>query len=188
VRALRNPDGPAVEARAEAVLSHLGPGIADRVLGALGDGATPALVRAAGFLGDARIVEPVIAQLGSRDVEMRRAAAAAAGALNHTRAVPALLTATQDAEQPVRDAASAALNRMGMAAVIAGLAQIVGHDSTAQILPRLGGPQEVGAGNGERVLPAQLLAQTRRAVAGGAAAPAVGRRGGLVDRLLGRAR
>jgi HEAT repeat protein len=172
------------------------------VLGPLDSQATPALVRAAGCLGDARIVEPVIANLGSDDARMRCAAAVAAGALNHTRAVPALLRATQDTEQSVRDAGSAALNRMGMAAVIAGLAEIVRGEAAAQVLPHVAQAGEVGPGNGERALPAEVLAQTRDALAteGAQAAPPPqepaapgphpyrGRRGGLVDRLLGRAR
>ncbi|MEA2474916.1 MAG: hypothetical protein QOE06_2831 [Thermoleophilaceae bacterium] len=213
VSALRNPPGPTAAGTAEAILGRLGPAVADRVLGPLTDGAvSPGLVRAAGFLGDARIVEPVIAELGSDDPEMRRSAAGAAGALNHTRAVPALLTATQDDEQPVRDAASDALNRMGMAAVIAGLAEIVGREAGANALRHAGDTPAVEEGGDTQVLPAQLLTHTRDAVDSVAAqrpspgerteAPAAVtapppalpprqpliRRGGLVDRLLGRAR
>src|SRR5438067_1202994 len=62
--------------------------------------------------------------MNSPDPDVRASAATAAGKLNHTQAVPALLSATQDQEQAVRDAASQALDRMGTAAVIAGLAAL----------------------------------------------------------------
>jgi len=204
VGALRDPDDERTEGRAETILGWLGPSVADRVLGPLSDGGvSPALIRAAGLLGDARIVEPVIGRLSSDDPEMRRSAASAAGALNHTLAVPALLAATQDAEQPVRDAASAALNRMGMAAVIAGLAEIV-RGQGAQALPQAIDGQALESGG--PVVAAQVLTKTREALAAGglaagaraAAAPAQqvsalpearpARRGGLVDRLFGRTR
>jgi HEAT repeat protein len=114
------------ERRAEVLLAWLGETARDRVLHALENGTvSPAVMRAAGRLGDARAIGPVIAGLGDSDSRMREAAAHAARALNHTRAVPALLTATQDDEQAVRDAASDALDRMGTAAVIAGLAAVV---------------------------------------------------------------
>ena len=176
ILALRTPASDRAEACAETILGWLGPPVAERVLEPLADGAvTPALVRASGLLGDARIVEPVIGRLSSDDAEMRRSAAAAAGALNHTLAVPALLTATQDAEQSVRDAASAALNRMGMAAVIAGLAEIV--------------RTEIEPAGAAHVLPAEVISATREALAPGGPAPKPPaprpRRGGLVERLLG---
>jgi HEAT repeat protein len=58
-------------------------------------------------------------------VETRSEAATALGHLNDTRAVQALIGATQDSEQTVRDAASEALNAMGMAAVIIGVASVL---------------------------------------------------------------
>lgn len=117
--------GPA-EGRALEVLRWLGPAALDRLLGALAhDGASPGMMRAAGMTGDSRAIEPIVRGLRREDPAMRAAAADAARALNHTRAVPALLAATQDDDQTVRDAASAALDRMGTAAVIAGLAVVV---------------------------------------------------------------
>ena len=124
---LQGPHDEALAERGERILGWLGPPGVDTVVDALANGrADPALVRAAGRAGDARAVESVVAALGSPDPEMRRSAALAAGALNHTDAVPELLNATQDPEQSVRDAASAALNRIGMAAVIVGLASLIG--------------------------------------------------------------
>jgi HEAT repeat protein len=124
---LQGPHDEALAERGERILGWLGPPGVDTVVDALANGrADPALVRAAGRAGDARAVESVVAALDSPDPEMRRSAALAAGALNHTDAVPELLNATQDPEQSVRDAASAALNRIGMAAVIVGLASLIG--------------------------------------------------------------
>lgn len=129
------PDGDEeTEARIDTMLEWLGETAPEKVLGALENGtATPALLLAAGRLGNARAVTPTVQGLSSPDPEMREAAAHAARALNHTRAVPALLTATQDDVQAVRDAASAALDRMGTAAVIAGLAAVV--DAQALLTP-----------------------------------------------------
>ena len=123
---LQQRAGDGSDARAEVVLGWLGPAARERVLHALENGmASAAVMRLAGRLGDARAIGPVVKGLEDSDAEMREAAAHAARALNHTRAVPALLAATQDDQQAVRDAASAALDRMGTAAVIAGLAAVV---------------------------------------------------------------
>jgi hypothetical protein len=113
-------------ARAESILSWIGPSATDTVLDAFESGhAAPAVARAAGSLRDARAVEPLVGLLAHRDPEMRRSAAIALEGLNDTRAVPALVGATQDPEQSVRDAASSALNAMGMAAVIVGLGALL---------------------------------------------------------------
>lgn len=178
VAILTGPQYDTATETAAHILASLGSGAAGSVLGPLTDGAaTPALVRAAGSLGDARLVEPVIRRLGSDDPVMRQAAASAAGGLNHTLAVPALLTATQDAEQAVRDAASDALNAMGMAAIIAGLAEIV-KTQTARALPPQPPP---GAGaqqaTAEGPEPAAQIPPPP--------APPPTRSGGLVERLLG---
>ena len=112
--------------RAEVMLAWLGGDALERVMEALENGTVvPGIVRAAGLLGDGRAATPVVAALESPDPDIRVAAAEAARELNHTQTVPALLTATQDGDQAVRDAASAALDRMGTAAVIAGLAAVV---------------------------------------------------------------
>jgi hypothetical protein len=65
---------------------------------------------------------------------MRRSAAVAAGDLNHTRAVIGLLGATQDPELRVRNAASASLNQMGTAAVIAAMATFMQLGMEDQLL------------------------------------------------------
>jgi urease accessory protein UreF len=108
------------------LLTWLGPPGAESILTALaGDSPSPAVVRAAGLLRDARAVEPLVALLGATDAATRSEAAVALGRLNDTRAVQALIGATQDSEQEVRDAASEALNTMGMAAVIIGVASVL---------------------------------------------------------------
>jgi HEAT repeat protein len=214
--------GDRTEASAHRILSWLGPAAVEKVLLALDDErAAPALVRAAGRLGDARAVGPVVRGLSHSDAEMREAAAVAARMLNHTRAVPALLTATQDDEQAVRDAASAALDRMGTAAVIAGLAAVVSArgllgvqgseiDGLAGEELRDGdGAQELEEADAGPVADAEPItngneAATTEAASASNAAPAAApatptpaatppyrppggrRRGGLLDRLLGR--
>lgn len=203
---LRRSTDDRADAHAEDILGWVAASARDKVLEALDNGtASPGLVRAAGLLGDARAVDPVVRSLGSTDPQMREAAAEAARALNHTRAVPALLTATQDDEQAVRDAASAALDRMGTAAVIAGLAAVV---SARGLLPVQGAElqgivgEELGEADGGRALeeaeadePATPSPESGPAASGGtpparpapAYPPAGGRRrGGLIDRLFGR--
>jgi hypothetical protein len=134
----RSPDERA-QAGAEWLLGRLGPPAVEAVLEALSDGrAHPALLRAAGLLGDVRAVEPLVGRLDSADPEIRQAAAVAVGSLSHTAAVPALVDATQDPERSVRDAAIAALDRMGTAAVIVGLVTVFGGPGVRQLLPGAG--------------------------------------------------
>src|SRR6185503_18292478 len=126
VAELEQPASSARAARAEEALGWLGARGSDRVLGALEGGqASPAVIRAAAGLRDARAVEPLVALLGSPETDVRAAAATALGRLNDTRAVQALLSATQDPQQDVRDAASEALNGMGMAAVMVVVASVM---------------------------------------------------------------
>jgi HEAT repeat protein len=208
---LRDPRDKRTAERVETILGWLGPRVAGRVLAELErDAPRPELVRAAGLLGDARAVDAIIRGLHSDDPDMRWSAATAAGSLNHTRAVPALLGATQDDEQSVRDAASAALDRMGTAAVLAGLATLMQNqgralagDGVATLASTVSPEVEAGGGSA-----AELLQSTGRALAdangaGSGAQRAVPpppappaerrpvpyqprRRGGLVERLLGR--
>lgn len=205
---LDDPLAGAPADRCERVLGWLGDDAAEVVLEALNDGkASPALLRAAGHLGDARAVEPIVRELGSDDAEMRRSAAVAAGELNHTRTVIPLLEATQDSEVEVRNAASASLDQMGTAAVIAAMATFM----------RLGMEEQLAAGDengaagiapadhdaldsGEGAAPAPVAAEApppadsptppsgQPAVAPPEpAAPQPRRRtGGLVERLFGR--
>ena len=133
-------DGDETQARVDALLGWVADDAGEKVLGALENGAvSPTLLRAAGRFGDARAVGPVVRALEDPNAEMREAAAHAAHALNHTRAVPALLNATQDDVQAVRNAATAALDRMGTAAVIAGLAAVVDAQA-AQLASGADGP------------------------------------------------
>lgn len=222
------PRGKSTAQQVETVLAWLGPSVADRVLEELEhETDRPELLRAVGLLGDSRAVEPIIRGLRSGDSTIRWSAARAAGTLNHTGVVPALLGATQDEHQTVRDAASAALDRMGTAAVLAGLATLMqsqGHVLTSDgSSTSLEDPvrSELGSGDGgvavdflrlTRGVPTgpngdpagqptaqQPAPEPKQPTAAGppaepdrGSAPAVParyqqrRRGGLVDRLLGR--
>ena len=202
-RLQQSEDGE-TDADTERVFGWLGSTAVEKVLSALANGtATPAIVQAAGRLGDARAVGPVVRGLESPDPQMREASANAARTLNHTRAVPALLTATQDDEQAVRDAASAALDRMGTAAVIAGLAAVVSSrdllatggqgdlEGRVEDLLEANGGQELGEGESaaERRPPRQQPQSQQQQQP--AAQPPPGypprrRSGGFLDRLLGR--
>lgn len=188
IATLQEPAKETAEDCAERILRWLGSPAVDRVVEALGDGAAPAVLRMAGRLGDARALDPLVHCLDSTDPEQRRSAALAVGALNHTRAVPELLMATQDSEQSVRDAASAALNRMGMSAVIVGVASLVGAGGDDHAVGRAvdavlaegedgAGEDRAGEDRPDEVTPAapelHLPPGRRRA-------------GGLVERLLGK--
>ena len=180
---------------AERMLGWLGETGLEPVMGALdGGAATPALLRTAGRLGDVRAVDHVVRALESDDQRMRTAAAEAARSLNHTRAVPALLAATQDEDQSVRNAASEALDRMGTAAVIAGLAAVVRsrdllesdlleeRQPTAldEAAPQLAAESDEPTAARPPAAPAaELTPQPAPELPGR-------RRGGLVERLLGR--
>lgn len=112
--------------RIQRILGWLGDEGANAVLRRLESGvAGAAVVRAAGSIQDARAVEPLVAMIGSSEATTRAAAARALGQLNDTRAVQALTAATQDPSHVVRAAASDALNRMGVAAVIVGVATVM---------------------------------------------------------------
>lgn len=192
VAVLQDPPDDDTPERAERILGWLGRSVVDVVLDALNDGkGSPALLQAAGRLGDARAIDPIVAGLESDDPEMRRSAAVAAGNLNHTRAVIGLLGATQDSEQRVRNAATVALNQMGTAAVIAAMATFMQLGMEDQMLARgqlipdteflpAGDPQPVGggwvppAGGPQEDATASTQAGARR------------RTGGLVERLFGR--
>jgi HEAT repeat protein len=88
---------------------------------------------------------------------VRAAAATALGRLNDTRAVQALLSATQDPQQSVRDAASEALNGMGMAAVMVVVASVM-RDAVREQLAATGeagdAPKQVASGIVDSTLPA----------------------------------
>lgn len=193
IEALDDPLGDTPDERAERILGWLGQPVVELVLRALADGkGSPGLLRAAGRLGDARAVEPIVLGLGSSDPDMRRSAAVAAGNLNHTRTVLGLVSATQDPELRVRNAASASLNKMGTAAVIAAMATFMQLGMQDQLL------------SGSQVIPEmELLPADRDALSppdGEQDAPAPPprarplpqaragrrRRGGIVERLFGR--
>lgn len=144
---LARPPGPndgVAEVRAEEILVFLGPDAARPLVDAISNGPVgPGAVRAAGFLGDVRLLDPLVRLLGHADPALRAAAATALGRLEDTRAVMPLLGATRDSHRPVRSAASDALNTMGMSAVIVGIAGLIGSGNPAlahggKELPRMG--------------------------------------------------
>ena len=186
---LRQPASTDRAARAERLLGWLGRPGADSVVRALeGDGVSPALVRAASALRDARAVEPLIRLLSTGDTELRAAAAAALGKLNDTRAVQALLAATQDPEQEVRDAASEALNGMGMAAVIvvvAGVMQDAVREQLAAAAADTTDPARQVAAAGENDVPAAAATPTPAPAAPAAPPPTWAQE--VLGRLLKRA-
>jgi HEAT repeat protein len=129
-----DPEDAAQTERAEEMLTWVGPAAADNVLGALdGDNPSPAAIRMAGVLRDARAVEPLVRLLGSTEPAVRSEAASSLGDLNDTRAVQFLMSATQDPDAEVRDRAAEALNTMGVAAVIAGVASVMRETIREQI-------------------------------------------------------
>jgi hypothetical protein len=179
IASLDRPLEEPARAWGERILGRLGTPAAESVLEALANGRpSPALVRAAGSLGDVRAVEPLIQCLDSSDPEMRRSAAVAAGSLNHTGTVPALLGAMQDPERSVRDAAGEALNRMGTAAMIVGIVTVLGGGSDQQVVEQAGEAQLADATEPHGEVVPQPPGST--------SPPGRQRTGGIVDRLFGR--
>jgi len=108
------------------------------LIGALGDQATSSWGRyyvqevaaeALGRLGDHRATEPLIIALKGEDSHMRRTAAEALGKLGDSCAVKPLIAALKDQTEDwegryhVREAAAAALERIGTAEALAVLRQ-----------------------------------------------------------------
>jgi HEAT repeat protein len=81
--------------------------------------------RLLGASRDSRAVEPLVRMLRDRDPAASATAALSLGRLKHADSVEPLLQATRDDEYDVRDAAMAALDAMGAAAVTVGLAAMV---------------------------------------------------------------
>jgi HEAT repeat protein len=112
--------------RAMDLLVRLAPASTDAVAAKLRAG--PSSAEAAcvlGMIGDPRTVDVLVEALGHGDGGVRAESAAALAELRDPSAVKPLLTATHDPDHSVRREAGVALERMGTAAVIAGVAELL---------------------------------------------------------------
>jgi HEAT repeat protein len=122
----RLDDGdPDRRARAETVLAWVSRDATDLLLPRLDGPGRASAARLLGASRDSEAVEPLIRALQDLDPEVRLAAARSLGKLKDTRAVEPLLYASGDQEFEVREAADSALDGMGVAAVVVGLAALV---------------------------------------------------------------
>jgi HEAT repeat protein len=125
VTGLRN-ERSIVASRAEELLERLAPASLDRLVEELESGS--ATYRAALILGrmkDSRALVLLVAALGHTDPHVRRESCAALGELRDPAAAEPLLIATRDAEYDVRIRASEALDRLGTAAIVVGVASLL---------------------------------------------------------------
>lgn len=129
---------PEVRERAGTVLGWLGPASYDPLLRGLDDDRlAPECALLLARVGDARAVTPLARLLTRTDPEVRVAATVALGELRTLGAVNALMGAVNDSDPMVRRAALEALERLGPAAVVAGIARIAGP--VRKLLTRNGG-------------------------------------------------
>ena len=98
-------------------------------------------LRVAAHLRDNRLLDPVVAAYGNQRRAVRELAVAALGAIEDSRGVGVLLHATRDSEHQVRSNANRALEKLGMSALIFGLAATIKPELTLESLPA-GGPAE----------------------------------------------
>jgi HEAT repeat protein len=125
VHALKDERGIVVD-RAADLLVRLAPSSTGAVIAQLQTG--PGSAEAAYVLGrieDPRAVDALVEALGHRDANVRAESAAALGEFRDPSTVKQLLAATRDAEHSVRRHAGVALERLGAAAVIAGVAELL---------------------------------------------------------------
>ena len=112
--------------RAEELLVELAPASVEGVIAELGAG--PAPHRAASVLArlkDTRALDPLVSALEHRDPRVRATSASALGELRDPAAVDALMRATRDPDYQVRSHAGWALDRIGMVAIVVGVAALV---------------------------------------------------------------
>jgi hypothetical protein len=112
--------------RAGELLLRLAPAGTDAVVTVLRTG--PAAAEAAyvlGRIGDPQTVDALVEALGHNDATVRAESAAALAELQDPVAVKPLLTATYDADHRVRIQARLALDRLGTAATIIGVAALL---------------------------------------------------------------
>jgi hypothetical protein len=115
-----------VASRAEELLERLGPASRDRLIEELENGSGS--YRAGLILGrmkEPRALELLIAALGHPDPLVRSESCAALGELRDPAAAEPLLIATRDREYDVRIRASEALDRLGTAAIVVGVASLL---------------------------------------------------------------
>jgi HEAT repeat protein len=122
---LLEDESPYRREHAETVLGWVSREVPDLLLDRLRGPTRAPAARLLGPSRDSRAVEPLAHLLADPDPEVRVAAARSLGQLRDTRAVESLLLATRDSEYAVREAADAALDGMGVAAVVVGLAALV---------------------------------------------------------------
>jgi HEAT repeat protein len=106
-----------------------------------------AAAEALGKIGDARVVEPLIAALKDTDKDVRQAAAVALGKIGDARAVEPLIAALKDEERDVRAVATEALVKIGTLAVEPLIAALKDRDSdvrqAAYVLGEIGDARAV---------------------------------------------
>jgi hypothetical protein len=115
-----------VASRAEELLERLAPASRDRLIEELENGSGS--YRAGLILGrmkEPRALELLIAALGHPDPLVRSESCAALGELRDPAAAEPLLIATRDREYDVRIRASEALDRLGTAAIVVGVASLL---------------------------------------------------------------
>ncbi len=115
-------DDAAVAGRAEDFLLWLGEDAANAVADAVRNGAqSHRLVWLLGQIGGADALEPLMDALEHADSRARAEACVALGDLRDPIAINALLYATHDADHVVRVKAAAALDQIGVVALLVGL-------------------------------------------------------------------
>lgn len=119
-------DGAAVSDRAAELLVELAPHSTSAVVDELTSGAAPAEAAwVLGQVGDPETLEALTEGLRHKSVATRRECALALGELRDPLAVKPLLRATRDPEHSVRIEAGKALDLLGNAAVIVGVAALL---------------------------------------------------------------
>lgn len=119
-----------------AILTGLGTPVVEPLINALDDPSRrSAAATALGGIRDERAIGPLTDLLEDEDPALRVIAAIALGRVRHPATAEALIRASLDDRIEVRDAAQAALDQIGAAGILAGLAAVIGP--MAQRLERL---------------------------------------------------
>lgn len=158
---LRERPEPGTAARVTWVLERVAHWGIDRLVGALSD---PELQTAAAhLLGRARATQAVdhlIALLEAHEkADVRRAAASALGEIRATDSVESLLVATRDPEYSVREAAGGALDRLGAAGLILGIAATVREMGRTSLASPAGADKATDEVTADEVTPLEWAGQ-----------------------------